>query len=51
MKNIPCDRKGPIAGLLIAASNFVNIRKRQGEFCQETGNKLEISAHIKTLLF
>lgn len=50
IKNIPCGRKGPIAGLLIAALNFVNVRKRQGEICQETG-KLELSAHIETLLF
>lgn len=50
IKNIPCGRKGPIAGLLIAALNFVNIRKRQGEICQETDNKLELPAHTKTLL-
>lgn len=51
IKNIPCGRKGPIAGLLIAALNFVNIRKRKGGFCQETGNKLELSAHTEILLF
>lgn len=51
IKNIPCGRKGPIAGLLIAALNFVNIRKRQGEICQETDNKLELSAHTEILLF
>lgn len=50
IKNIPCGRKGPIAGLLIAALNFLNIRKRQGEICQETDNKLELPAHTKTQL-
>lgn len=47
IKNIPCGRKGPIAGLLIVALNFVNIRKRQGEICQDW-NYLHIP---KTLLF
>lgn len=46
IRYIPCGRKGPIAGLLIVALNFVNIRKRQ--VCQETDNKLELSAHTKT---
>lgn len=50
IQNIPCGRKGPIIGLLIAALNFVNIKKRQGEICQEIDNKLVLSAHIETLL-
>lgn len=51
IQNIPCGRKGPIIGLLIAALNFVNIKKRQGEVCQETDNKLVLSAHTKHYSF
>lgn len=50
IQNIPCGRKGPITGLLIAALNFVNIKKGQGEICQEIVNKLVLSAHTETLL-